>query len=134
MRRACTLVIASAFCLAGCSLGESGRDDEGADGVQATQNASFSLLGTSWTYLGENDETVLETIDTSGNYISTVGTKVVDRGTVKMVDGQACFDSAQSKAPPNCWRVPEVAMGETKEYVDNHGQRLRVTRVAHVSR
>ena len=59
---------------------------------------------------------------------------MTDRGTVTMVSGEACFDSVLSNAPPNCWHVPEVAVGETKEYVDNHGQRLRVTRVEHVGR
>jgi hypothetical protein len=128
MTRLFALVLA-AVCAVSCSRDESAKIER-----QRTSDASFSLLGTSWTYPGNDGEPILETIDAGGNYISTAGAKVTDRGTVQMSDGQACFDSAQSKAPPNCWHVPEVAVGETKEYIDNHGQRLRVTRVAHVNR
>ena len=131
MARVFQLVVITVW-LAGCS-GEPATVNRHTNEAQASP-AAFSLLGTSWTYPGADGETVLETIDTSGNYVSTVGEKVMDRGTVMMVGGEACFDSALSKAPPNCWQVSGVAVGETKEYVDNHGQRLRVTRVEHVAR
>ena len=133
MRRFAVLVLA-AFCTASCSRDEPAKTERQNVAPQPSSDASFSVLGTSWTYPGGDGEMILETIDASGNYISTAGAKVADRGTVRMLNGQACFDSAQSNAPPNCWHVPKVAVGETKEYIDNHWQRLRVTRVAHVDR
>jgi hypothetical protein len=118
--------------LLGCSQGEPASQDQLAP--QSGSEAAFSLFETSWTYPNGDGATVLETVDANGNYLSTVDAKVVDRGIVTMVDGKACFDSAGSDAPPNCWLVPEARVGETKDYVDDHGQRLRVTRVAHVTR
>lgn len=133
MKRFLVLAYAT-FCAVSCSPDGPAKTEQKTGVVQVAPDAGFSLLGTSWTYPGDDGQTILETIDASGNYISTAGAKVTDRGTVKMVHGQGCFDSALSSAPPNCWHVPEVAVGETKDYIDNHGQRLSVTRVPHVHR
>lgn len=123
MRAYCSVVLASLW-LAGCSQ-EAVQEPNGSAGPRSF----VSLHETSWTYTGDDGRTILETIDAGGNYISTAGADVVDRGTVKMVGGRGCFDSALSDTPPNCWEIPEVTIGETKEYTNNHGARLTVTRV-----
>ena len=96
--------------------------------------AAMSLNETTWTFTDKDGKKIEESIDASGNYISTVGAAHDDHGTVAMVDGKACFTSKMDKDGPNCWTVVDTAIGATTETVSDKGEKLMVTRVAYVAK
>ena len=100
----------------------------------AVTPAAMSLNETTWTFTDKDGKKIEESIDASGNYISTVGAAHDDHGTVAMVDGKACFTSKMDKDGPNCWTVVDTAIGATTETVSDKGEKLMVTRVAYVAK
>ena len=96
--------------------------------------AAMSLNETTWTYTDKDGKKIEESIDPTGNYISTVGAKHEDHGTMVMKDGKACFTSAMTKDGEMCWTAPDAAIGQTVEAVSDKGEKLMVTRVAYVAK
>ena len=96
--------------------------------------AAMSLNETTWTYTDKDGKKVEESIDATGNYISTVGAAHEDHGTMVMKDGKACFTSAMTKDGEMCWTVADTAIGATTETVSDKGEKLMVTRVAYVAK
>jgi hypothetical protein len=73
-----------------------------------------------------------ESIDASGNYITTSGAKHIDHGTVVMKDDKACFTSAMTKEGEVCWTNPKLEVGASGETVSDKGEKLPLKRVAYV--
>ena len=96
--------------------------------------AAMSLNETTWTYTDKDGKKVEESIDASGNYISTVGAAHDDHGTMVMKDAKACFTSAMNKDGEMCWTVADTAIGATTETVSDKGEKLMVTRVAYAAK
>ena len=96
--------------------------------------AAMSLNETTWTYTDKDGKNTEESIDATGNYISTVGTAHEDHGTMVMKDAKACFTSAMTKDGEMCWTVVDTAIGATTETVSDKGEKLMVTRVAYVAK
>ena len=134
------MLFAAVVALAGCSQERAAPPAEDVN-VAASENtatpaatpAAASLNGTSWTYTmdGKNIE---ESIDASGNYISTVGAAHDDHGTYVAKDGKACFTSAMNKEGEMCWTAPDAEIGQTVEAVSDKGEKLMVTRIAYVAK
>lgn len=96
--------------------------------------AAMSLNETTWTFTDKDGKKVEESIDATGNYISTVGTAHEDHGTMVMKDGKGCFTSAMTKDGEMCWTVLDTAIGATTETTSDKGEKLMVTRVAYVAK
>ena len=96
--------------------------------------AAMSLNETTWTYTDKDGKNTEESIDATGNYISTVGTAHEDHGTMVMKDAKACFTSAMTKDGEMCWTVADTAIGATTETVSDKGEKLMVTRVAYAAK
>ena len=99
----------------------------------AATPAAMSLNGTTWTYT-QDGKNVEQSIDATGNYISTVGTAHDDHGTYVAKDGKVCFTSAMTKDGEMCWTAADAAIGQTVEAVCDKGEKLMVTRVAYVAK
>ena len=102
--------------------------------VPAAVPAAMSLNETTWTYTDKDGKNTEESIDATGNYISTVGAAHEDHGTMVMKDAKACFTSAMTKDGEMCWTVADTAIGATTETVSDKGEKLMVTRVAYVAK
>ena len=75
---------------------------------------------------------VQETIDASGNFVATSGSKEIDHGTSVMKDDKACFTSAMTKEGEVCWTDPKLDIGASGETVSDKGEKLPIKRVAYV--
>ena len=93
--------------------------------------AAFSINETSWEYV-EKGKPIQESVDASGNYISTSGTEHVDHGKAVMKDGKACFTSAMTKEGEVCWTDPKLEVGASGETVSDKGEKLPIKRIAYV--
>jgi len=93
--------------------------------------AAFPINETSWEYTREG-KPMQESIDASGNYITTSGAKHIDHGTVVMKDDKACFTSAMTKEGEVCWTNPKLEVGASGETVSDKGEKLPLKRVAYV--
>ena len=97
--------------------------------------AAFNINESSWEYTDpKTKKAVQESVDASGNYITTAGTEHFDHGTAVMKDGKACFTSAMTKDGEMCWTDPKVAVGASGETVSDKGEKLMVKRVAYVAK
>ena len=130
--------------LAGCNQQEAAAPAEDAnvamdanataDANAADANASGTALAsineTSWEFTRDG-KPMVESIDAKGNYIVNSGTEHIDHGTVVMKDGKACFTSAMTKEPEECWTDPKIAVGATGETTSDKGEKLTLKRVAY---
>ena len=135
------MLFAAAAALAGCSQETAAPPAEDVNvaasettATPAATPAAMSLNETSWTYTDKDGKNIEESIDATGNYISTVGAKHDDHGTMVMKDGKACFTSAMTKDGEMCWTVVDTAVGATTETTSDKGEKLMVTRVAYVAK
>lgn len=95
--------------------------------------AAFTIKETSWEYIDpKTKKAVQESIDASGNYITTAGTEHFDHGTAVDRDGKACFTSAMNKDGEMCWTNPNIEPGASGETVNDKGEKLALKRVAYV--
>jgi hypothetical protein len=135
------MLFAAVAALAGCSQETAAPPAEDVN-VAASENAAtpaatpaaMSLNETTWTYTDKDGKNIEESIDATGNYISTAGTAHDDHGTYVAKDGKACFTSAMNKDGEMCWTAPDAAIGQTVEAVSDKGEKLMVTRVAYVAK
>ena len=134
------MLFAAVTALAGCSQETAAPPAEDVNvaasetATPAATPAAMSLMETTWTYTDKDGKKIEESIDPTGNYISTVGAKHEDHGTMVMKDGKACFTSAMTKDGEMCWTAPDAAIGQTVEAVSDKGEKLMVTRVAYVAK
>ena len=132
------MLIAAVAALSACNKNEATApaNDANVAAIEApaVTPAAMSLNETTWTFTDKDGKKIEESIDASGNYISTVGAAHDDHGTVAMVDGKACFTSKMDKDGPSCWTVVDTAIGATTETVSDKGEKLMVTRVAYVAK
>ena len=134
------MLFAAVTALAGCSQETAAPPAEDVNvaasetATPAATPAAMSLMETTWTYTDKDGKKIEESIDPTGNYISTVGAKHEDHGTMAMKDGKACFTSAMTKDGEMCWTVVDTAIGATTETVSDKGEKLMVTRVAYVAK
>ena len=132
------MMIAAIAALSACNKQEAAAPANDANvaaaEAPAATPAAMSLNETTWTYTDKDGKNTEESIDASGNYISTVGTAHEDHGTMVMKDGKACFTSAMTKDGEMCWTVVDTAIGQTTETVSDKGEKLMVTRVAYVAK
>ena len=134
------LMFAAVAALAGCSQEKAAPPAEDANVAVADANAAtpaavpatMSLNETSWTFTRDGKD-LQESIDASGNYISSSGKEHVDHGTYVQKDGKQCFTSAMDKEGQVCWTAKDAAIGETVEAVSDKGEKLMVTHVAYVA-
>lgn len=91
-----------------------------------------SINETSWEFTRDG-KPMQESVDAEGNYIINSGTEHIDHGKAVMKDGKACFTSAMTKEPEECWTDPKVAVGETGETTSDKGEKLTVKRVAYAA-
>ena len=101
------------------------------EAAPAVVPAAMSLNETTWTFT-QDGKNIQESIDASGNYISTVGAAHDDHGTMVMKDGKACFTSAMNKEGEVCWTDPMVAVGGSGQTTSDKGETLTVKRTAYV--
>ncbi|MEO6113541.1 MAG: hypothetical protein ABIP07_03725 [Sphingomicrobium sp.] len=132
------LMFAAVAALAGCSQETAAPPAEEANvaaaEAPAATPAAMSLNETTWTYTNKDGKKIEDSIDATGNYISTVGAEHEDHGTMVMVDGKACFTSAMNKDGQMCWTVVDTAIGQTTETTSDKGEKLMVSRVAYVAK
>lgn len=129
------MVIAAIAALSACNqkAAEPANDNVAAVEAPVATPAAFSVLGTTWNYTDpKTKKAVQESIDSSGNYITTAGADHFDHGTVVMKDGKACFTSAMNKEGEMCWTVADTAVGASTEVTSDKGEKLMVARVAFV--
>lgn len=141
------LLAAATVALAGCSKEQAAPPADDANLAAADANAAMadanaaapaatpaamSLNGTSWTYTRKG-KNIQESIDATGNYVSSSGTEHIDHGTYVLKDGKQCFTSAMDKEGQVCWTAKDAAIGETAEAVSDKGEKLMVTHVAYVA-
>ena len=139
------ILLAAAAAIAGCSqeqpAAEPAEDaniamdanatvDANAADANAAGTALASLNETTWEFTRDG-KPMVESIDAKGNYIANSGSEHIDHGTVVMKDGKACFTSAMTKEPEDCWTNPQVAIGATGETTSDKGEKLTVKRVAY---
>ncbi len=136
------ILVAAVAALAGCSQETAAPPAEdanvaveanAAESNAAAEPAAFTLNSTTWTYAGDDGKPEQTTVDANGNYVTTSGAEHRDHGTMKMVDGKACFTSAMNQEGPECWTVQETAIGGSLESTSDKGNKLTVTRVAYVA-
>lgn len=129
------VVVAAVAALAACSKPAAPTADANmtaANEVAATPvPAAFSINETSWEYK-QNGKPMQESVDASGNYITTSGAKHIDHGTAVMKAGKACFTSAMTKKGEICWTDPKLEVGASGETVSDKGEKLPIKRVAYV--
>jgi len=130
------ILVAAIVALAACSKQAAPTADDAnitaANEVAATPvPAAFPINETSWEYTREG-KPMQESIDASGNYITTSGAKHIDHGTVVMKDDKACFTSAMTKEGEVCWTNPKLEVGASGETVSDKGEKLPLKRVAYV--
>jgi hypothetical protein len=130
------ILVAAIVALAACSKQAAPTADDAnitaANEVAATPvPAAFPINETSWEYTREG-KPIQESIDASGNYITTSGAKHIDHGTVVMKDDKACFTSAMTKEGEVCWTNPKLEVGASGETVSDKGEKLPLKRVAYV--
>jgi len=99
--------------------------------VATAAPAAASINETSWEYLRDG-KPMQESIDASGNYITTSGAEHIDHGTIVMKDGKACFTSAMTKEGEVCWTDPKLDIDGSGETVSDKGEKLQIKRVAYV--
>ena len=99
--------------------------------VAPTLPAASQINETSWEYTRDG-KPMQESIDASGNYITTSGTEHIDHGMVVMKDGKACFTSAMTKEGEVCWTDPKLEVGQSGETLSDKGEKLALKRVAYV--
>ena len=132
------ILIAAIAALSACNKEEAAAPANDANvaaaEAPAAVPAAMSLNETTWTYTDKDGKNTEESIDASGNYISTVGAAHEDHGTMVMKDAKACFTSAMNKDGEMCWTVADTAIGATTETVSDKGEKLMVTRVAYVAK
>jgi hypothetical protein len=92
---------------------------------------AFSINETSWEFT-QDGKPMQESVDASGKYITTSGTKHIDHGTAVMKAGKACFTSAMTKEGEVCWTDPKLEVGASGETVSDKGEKLPIKRVAYV--
>ena len=93
--------------------------------------AASPINETTWEFM-EDGKPMQESIDASGNYITTSGTEHIDHGTVVMRNGKACFTSAMTKEGEVCWADPKLEVGQSGETVSDKGEKLALKRIAYV--
>lgn len=136
------MMFAAVAALAGCSQETAAPPAEDVNVAAADANAAtpaatpaaMSLNETSWTYTDKDGKKIEESIDATGNYISTVGAAHEDHGTYVARDNKACFTSAMNKDGEMCWTVVDTAIGQTTETTSDKGEKMMVTRVAYVAK
>ena len=133
------MLFAAVAALAGCSQETAAPPAEDVNvaasetATPAATPAAMSLNGTTWTYT-QDGKNVEQSIDATGNYISTAGAAHDDHGTYVARDNKACFTSAMNKDGEMCWTVVDTAIGATIETTSDKGEKLMVTRVAYVAK
>ena len=130
------ILVAAIAALAACSKQAAPAADDvnmaSANEVAATPvPAAFSINETSWEFT-EDGKPMQESIDASGNYITTSGTEHIDHGTAVMKDGKACFTSAMTKEGEVCWTDPKLDVDASGETVSDKGEKLPIKRIAYV--
>ena len=132
------MLIAAVAALSACNKNEATApaNDANVAAIEApaVTPAAMSLNETTWTFTDKDGKKIEESIDASGNFISTVGAAHDDHGTVVMKDAKACFTSAMNKDGEMCWTVADTAIGATTETVSDKGEKLMVTRVAYAAK
>ena len=132
------MMIAAVVALSACNKNEATApaNDANVAAIEApaVTPAAMSLNETTWTFTDKDGKKIEESIDASGNYISTVGAAHEDHGTMVMKDAKACFTSAMTKDGEMCWTMVDTAIGATTETVSDKGDKLMVTRVAYVAK
>ncbi len=101
------------------------------DVAAAPVPAASPINETSWEFTRDG-KPMQESIDASGNYITTSGTEHIDHGTVVMKDAKACFTSAMTQEGEVCWTDPKLEIGQSGEAVSDKGERLALKRVAYI--
>ena len=105
------------------------------EAANAAVPAAFSINQTTWEYVDpKSKKAVQESVDATGNYITTAGTEHVDHGTVVTKDAKVCFTSAMTKDGEMCWTNPGAEIGASGETVNDKGEKLTVKRVAYVAK
>ena len=103
------------------------------EAANAVVPAAFTIKETSWEYIDpKSKKAVQESIDASGNYITTAGADHFDHGTAIDKDGKACFTSAMNKDGEMCWTDPKIEPGASGETVNDKGEKLAIKRIAYV--
>lgn len=130
------ILVAAIAALAACSKQAAPTADDANmmtanEAVATPAPAAFSINETSWEYT-EDGKPMQESIDASGNYITTSGTEHIDHGTAVMKDSKACFTSAMNKEGEVCWTDPNLDVGASGETVSDKGEKLPIKRVAYV--
>ena len=130
------LVAAAMAALAACSKQPAPTADNASmtatNDVAATAVPAASPINeTTWEFT-QDGKPMQESIDASGNYITTSGTEHIDHGAVVMKDGKACFTSAMTKEGEECWTDPKLEVGGSGETVSDKGEKLPIKRVAYV--
>lgn len=126
-------MIAGCVSLAACSGADAPAEGEAdTEIVSAEAPASEGLLGT---YEVTNaDGTVgTTTFDAEGGYISMADDAETGRGTVAMVNGQTCFNSAEEGSAPECWTDGEPAEDGSWVSTSDDGETVTVKKMAEAS-
>jgi hypothetical protein len=130
------ILVAAIAALAACSKQAAPTANDAnmttANEVAATPvPAAYPINETSWEYTRDG-KPMQESIDASGNYISTSGAEHIDHGAVVMKDDKACFTSAMTKEGEVCWTNPKLEIGASGETVSDKGEKLPIKRVAYI--
>lgn len=125
-------MIAGCVSLAACSGADApaeGEAETGTEAVTAEATAAEGLLGT---YEVTNaDGTVgTTTFDAEGGYVSMANGAETGRGTVAMVNGQTCFNSAEEGSAPECWTDGEPAEDGSWVSTSDDGETVTVKKMA----
>lgn len=131
------MLIAAVAALSACTKEEAAAPANDANiaaaEAPAATPAAFTINETTWEYIDpKTKKAVQESVDASGNYITTAGTEHFDHGTAIDKDGKACFTSAMNKDGEMCWTNPMIEPGASGETVNDKGEKLAVKRIAYV--
>jgi hypothetical protein len=130
------VLVAATAALAACSKPAAPPADNASmtaanEAAAAAVPAASPISETSWEFT-QDGKAMQESIDADGKYIQTSGTEHIDHGTVVMKDGKACFTSAMTKEPEECWTDPKLEVGGSGETVSDKGEKLTIKRVAYI--
>ena len=94
--------------------------------------ALTTLNETTWQYKSKDGKDLEQSVDASGNFITTSGKEHIDHGTAVLKGGKGCFTSAMTKDGEVCWTDPLIAEGASGVTVSDKGEKLPIKRVAYI--
>lgn len=127
-------MIAGCVSLAACSGADAPAEGEAdTEIVTAEATATEGLLGAyEVTYADGTIGTT--TFDADGGYVSTASDGTENgSGTVAMVNGQTCFNSAEEGSAPECWTDGEPAEDGSWVSTSDDGETVTVRKMADAS-